>query len=116
MLNTAKALQEFWSSFQLPAYTTETVPDDQDVPYITYSLSETEPLEPLTHFAKVYYRSTSNADLLAKVDEILAVFHQNGDTVRMECEGGYVVLRNPTVQLMTDQDPVFRARRFHFQF
>ena len=72
MINTAKALYEFYSGFGLPAYTVSTVPDDAQLPYITYSLIETEPLESATHYAQVWYRDTSNAALLAKVDEIKA--------------------------------------------
>lgn len=107
MLNTARALYEFWSGFGLPAYTTSTVPDSVSLPYITYSLVETEPLEGATHYAQVWYRTTSNAALLGKVDEILAAI---GTGCRIDCEGGYVVLRpsTPIVQLMVDQDPANR--------
>mgnify|MGYP006873224071 CR=1 FL=1 len=104
MKNTAQALYGFWSSFGLPAYTTGTVPDEAEVPYITYSLTETEPLEPLTHYAQVWYRTTSNTELLNKVDQILAAFTGKG-IVKLPCEGGYVVLRAPTVQWQTDENP-----------
>lgn len=102
MINTAQALYQFWSSFGLPAYTVGTVPDEAQIPYITYSLVETEPLEPLTHYAQVWYRTTSNAALLAKTDEIMAVL-KNG--VRIPCDGGSVALRGATVNLMTDMNP-----------
>lgn len=103
MINTAKALYKFYSGFGIPAYTTETVPDNVVVPYITYSLVESESLEPSTHYAQVWYRSTSNAALLAKVDEIKEAI---GTGIRLECDGGYVVLRpsTPLAQLMTDED------------
>lgn len=102
MINTAQALYQFWSSFGLPAYTVGTVPDEAQIPYITYSLVETEPLEPLTHYAQVWYRTTSNAALLAKTDEIMAVLKQG---VRIPCDGGSVALRGATVNLMTDMNP-----------
>lgn len=104
MINTAQALYEFWSGFDLPAYTVGTVPDNAEIPYITYSLTETEPLASATHYGQVWYRTTSNAELLAKVDEIKAVI---GDGIRIDCDGGYVVLRpiTPYVQLMTDLQP-----------
>lgn len=104
MINTAQALYDFWSSFGIPAYTTVTVPDDAELPFITYSLTETEPLQPMTHYANVYYRATDNARLVAKVDEIKAAFGTDRK-VTLKCEGGYVVLRAPKVQIQTDQSP-----------
>lgn len=114
MTNTAQALYEFWSGFGLPAYTVGTVPDDATVPYITYSLTETEPLEAGTHYAQVWYRSTSNIQLLSKVDEIIRAV---GNGVKIDCEGGYVLLRpaGPYVQLMVDADPENRYAYFNFQ-
>lgn len=114
MINTAQALYEFWSGFDLPAYTVDTIPDDAEIPYITYSLTETEPLEAASHYAQVWYRSTSNLALLQKVDEIIRAV---GDGVKIDCQGGYVVLRpsGPFVQLMVDQDPANRYAYFNFQ-
>ena len=114
MINTAKALYEFYSGFGLPAYTVSTVPDDAQLPYITYSLIETEPLESATHYAQVWYRDTSNAALLAKVDEIKAAL---GNGVRIDCDGGYVVLRpmTPFVQLMVDANPENRYAYINMQ-
>ena len=114
MINTARALYEFWSGFGIPAYTVSTVPDEATVPYITYSLTETEPFESATHYAQVWYRSTSNLDLLTKVDEIKSVI-SNG--VKIDCDGGYVVIRpaTPYVQLMTDIDPVNRYAYINLQ-
>lgn len=115
MINTAQALYEFWSSFGLPAYTEGTIPDELVLPYITYSLVETEPLEAGTHYAKVYYRSTSNEALLRKVDDILATIGDKG--CRINCQGGYVVLRKatPTVQLMDDENPELRFAYINLQ-
>lgn len=120
MINTARALNEFWNGFGLWAFTVNTVPDEDPdgnpmkPPYITYSLVETEPLEPATHYAQVWYRGTSNEELLAKVDEIKAAI---GNGVRIDCEGGYVVIRpaSPYVQLMTDADPVNRYAYINMQ-
>lgn len=114
MINTARALYGFWSGFDLPAATTMTVPEEWEPPYITYSLVESEPLQPATHYAQVWYRDTGNAAMLAKVDEIKAAI---GDGVRMKCDGGYVVLRpsTPFVQIMTDQAPENRYAYLNMQ-
>lgn len=114
MINTAQALYEFWSGFGLPAYTVSTVPDEARLPYITYSLTETEPLEPASHYAQVWYRDTGNAALLSKVDEIKSAL---GNGVRINCDGGYVVLRpvSPFVQLMVDANPELRYAYINMQ-
>lgn len=110
MINTARALNDFWNGFGLWAFAVNTVPDEDPdgnpmkPPYITYSLVETESLEPATHYAQVWYRDTSYVNLLAKVDEIKAAI---GTGVRLECDGGCVVIRpaTPYVQLMDDMEP-----------
>lgn len=114
MINTARALNEFWNGFDLPAYTVSSIPDEITTPYITYSLVETEPLSAGTHYAQVWYRDTSNAALLAKVDEIKTAV---GSGVRIDCDGGYVVLRpsTPFVQLMIDANPENRYAYLSFQ-
>lgn len=114
MINTARALYEFWSGFGIPAYTIGTVPVEQQLPYITYSVVETEPLESGSVYAQVWYRSTSNVDLLTKVDEIKTAL---GNGVLIDCEGGKVALRpsNPLVQLMVDAVPEQRYAYFNLQ-
>lgn len=114
MINTAQALYEFYNSFGLPAYTVNTVPDSAELPYITYSLVESESLSPATHYAQVWYRDTSNSALLAKVDEIKSAV---GDGVCIDCDGGYVVLRpsSPYVQLMVADDPANRYAYINMQ-
>ena len=114
MTDTAQALYQFWSGFGLPAATINTVPDDWDVPYITYSLVETEPVEPATHYAQVWYRSTSNAAMLAKVDEIKNAI---GTAAVLKCDGGYVVLRpsTPYVQLGTGENQEDRYAYINLQ-
>lgn len=114
MTDTAQALFGFWSGFGIPAYTTDTVPDEAQLPYITYSLVETEPLVNATHYAQVWYRDTGNAAILAKVDGIKEAI---GDGIRLECDGGYVVLRpsTPYVQIQTSEDPAVRHAYINLQ-
>ena len=114
MLNTAGALDEFYNGFGIPAFTVNTVPDDVDLPYITYSLVETEPLEPSTHYAQVWYRGTTNEQLLDMVDRIKEAI---GRMVLLECDGGYVAIRpaTPFVQLNVDEQNNVRQAYINMQ-
>lgn len=114
MINTAAALYGFWASFGLPAYTVGTVPSNQEFPYITYSLVETEPFESGTHYAQVFFRSTSNTELLTKVDEIKNAI---GNGILIDCDGGKIAIRpaNPFVQLMVDAVPEIRYAYINMQ-
>lgn len=114
MIETAAALYKFWSGFDLPAATVMTVPEEWDVPYITYSLVESEPLYPTSHYAQVWFRSTDNAAMLEKVDEIKAAI---GEGIRLACTDGYVVIRpqTPFSQIMIDQNKENRYAYLNMQ-
>ena len=103
MRTTAKALKEFVSSFGLPAYTSQTVPKDVDVPYLTYPLTEPEWNQKATFYIQGWYRSTSNAELTAKADEIISTI---GVGITIRTGVGFLVIypESPLVQMMTDGD------------
>lgn len=98
MIQTAKALYDFLSGFGIPAYTVNTVPDDAQLPYLTYPLQEPEWNRKATFYLTIYYRhQTSNFESLAKADEIVAAI---GEGKILPCDGGYIVLwpETPLVQ------------------
>ena len=103
MRATAKALKTFVSSFGLPAYTSQTVPKDVNVPYLTYPLTEPEWSEKATFYIQGWYRTTSNAELAAKADQIVEYI---GTGITLTTDSGYLVIypESPLVQLMTDGD------------
>lgn len=109
MIRTAQALYAFFSGFGIPAYAEDTVPDEAQLPYITFPQREPEWNAKATFYAKVYYRhQTSNLDALAKADEIVAAI---GTGVRLPVEGGCVVLwpETPLVQAVTPDGDVRSA-------
>lgn len=104
MLDTARTLYSFYSSFGIPAYTTDNVPDDVQLPYLTYSLVDGDWETPRSHYCVIYMRTRSNADLLAKAREIkdriglglilkcgehgyLALHYENSDIVSSAASG-----------------------------
>lgn len=69
MTNTATALYQFFSQF-LPAYVEGSVPDEAEMPYITYRLAEPNWNSEVQIYARVWYRSTSFAAICQTVDRI----------------------------------------------
>ena len=103
MRSVAKALKQFVGGFQLPAYTIESVPEDVQVPYLTYPLNEPEWNQKTSWYIQGWYRTTSNAELSAKADEIISKI---GTGIRIYTGVGIVSIypESPLVQLMTDGD------------
>lgn len=89
MTNTAKALYSFFSSFGLPAYVEDCVPDGAELPYITYQLVSPDWRDSALMYARVWYRSTSLVAINAKVDEISAAI---GESKSIPTDGGTVYL------------------------
>lgn len=70
MLDTAAALYGFFSSFGIPAYVENNVPDVAVLPYITYELREPERGATCMLTARVWYQDTGFEAISRKVDEI----------------------------------------------
>lgn len=103
MASTARALYDFFSGFGLPAYTSDTVPSDEDVRHITYPMKDPEWNQPTTMYCEVHDRSRSNEFILGVADSIIA---EIGQGLVISCEGGFIKLQleNPVVQILTDGD------------
>lgn len=103
MRATAKALKEFVGGFGLPAYTTQSVPKDVQVPYLTYPLTEPEWNQKATWYIQGWYKSTSNAALAEKADQIIS---EIGTGITISTDSGFLVIypETPLVQLMVDGD------------
>lgn len=103
MRATAKALKTFVSSFGLPAYTVESVPKDVQVPYLVYPLNEPEWNQKASFYVQGWYRTTSNAELTAKADEIIKTI---GIGITLKTDSGYLVIypESPLIQMMVEGD------------
>ena len=105
MERTAKAVYTFLSGFGIPAYDQQAVPDDAELPYITYYLQEPEWSRQCTGYAQVWYRTKSRATVNAKTDQIVSAIGDQG--VVLQCAGGgYVMIRpeTPIVSPIKDGD------------
>lgn len=103
MYKAAAALKTFFSGFSLPAYHVSSVPDDVELPYITYSLNEPEWNQKATMYAQVWDRTKNNEGIVGTADQITAAI---GEKKIISFDGGYLVIwpESPLIQIMVDGD------------
>lgn len=108
-MDKAQAIHNFWSGFDLKAYDELTVPDDAEMPYITYSVQTDSIGSPLSMRASVWDKSTSWAFVTQKAEQIAeAIVNKYPATI--EIDGGRVFLAKgtPFAQRMADDDDTIR--------
>lgn len=89
LYNTAKALYQFWNSFGIPAYIEDNVPDDANMPYLTYRLVEPEWDSDVMTYIRLWYKDTSYSAIIEKIDEIK---NRIGTGITIPTLDGYVAL------------------------
>ena len=104
MYQAAAAIKSFFSGFGLPAYSAESVPEDVELPYISYSLSVPEWNQKASAYVQVWDRTRSNAGIIQKADQITAAIGSAGKIIPYD--SGYLVIwpESPLIQIMTDGD------------
>lgn len=93
MTNTAKALYKFWSGFGIPAFVEDTVPDDVQLPYITYQLAEPEWRDPTPLYARIWYKDPSLVQVTNKAKEVKLKI---GEGISIPTDDGCVVINKGT--------------------
>ena len=114
-MDKAQAIQAFWSSFGIPAYDEQTVPDEDEngnkvvPPYITYNVSTDSLNNPVPLSGSIWYRGTSWTDVTEKAEQIAAYVGARGHTV-IRFDGGYLYVTkgSPFYQRVSDTDPMMR--------
>lgn len=105
------ALNQFFNGFGIPAFPETAVPDDQMMPYITYSfaISLFDDI-PVNITAYVWYKTESEAVPTAKAMEIINAIGRGGCTV--EVDGGYIWLTmgSPALRIVPDEDNSVKRR------
>ena len=99
-----QALQTFWSSFGLNAYDENTVPENAEMPYITYEAKTANLDKPLFLSAQLFYYSTSWKEISEKADEIAQRINY-GHCI-LPVQGGYLYITqgSPFSQRMTESN------------
>lgn len=100
-MNKEQALYTFWSSFGLPAYDENTVPDNAVLPYITYNVVDDKLDRPVLMHGSLWYRDTKWTDITAKKNEI-AQFLEGFVTYKLDNGWVWMVQGSPFAQRMSD--------------
>lgn len=103
-------LYAFYSGFGVPAYTEDAVPSDVKEPYITYTLTCPDWRETVTHQARVWTRSESNAQLMELTGKVLGEV-SGGLSLPAVGADGCVTLDpgTPFVQMQPIDDPMIKV-------
>ena len=107
-MNKAQAIQQFWSGFGLPAYDQHTVPQGAQMPYITYSVSESDFDRRISQTASIWYRSSSWEEVTLKSYEIAKKIKLGGVAVQVDGGGMWIYRGSPFSQRMSDTDDTVR--------
>lgn len=102
-MDKSQALNQFWESFGLKAYDSNTVPDGEPMPYITYETATDSVNVDIPLTASVWYRDTSWETIMKKVDQIST---RIGYSFYIRAiDGGYMVIRRGNVFAQRMNDP-----------
>lgn len=102
-------MQAFWSSFGLPAYDQETVPEDAVMPYITYELMTDSLGTAIPMLASLWYYAMGWKEISRKAEEI-AEYIATMSPPAFPIDGGriYITKGSPFAQRMSDENPFIR--------
>lgn len=101
-MDALQALHSFWSGFGLPAYDETSVPDNAVLPYVTYEVSKDDFGNPLTQSASLWYRSSSWADITAKMFEISDFITRGGRMIKYDKGAMWIVKGTPFAQRLEE--------------
>lgn len=102
------ALNSFWNSFDIPAYDENTVPDDAQMPYITYEASVTQFNDKILLSASIWYRGMSWAGISQKAEQIDQFIGDGGAGVPYTGGRLWVTKGSPFAQRLSEEDKTVR--------
>jgi len=110
-MNKFEAIQSFWSSFGLPTYDENTVPDGDDkpsFPYITYDASVSSLGHPVALSGSLWYYGTSWSMITTKLLEIEAELGRGGVTIPIDGGAVWIKKGTPFAQRIADPNDMIR--------
>lgn len=101
-MNKDQALNNFWNSFNIPAYNENSVPDDAKLPYITYEMSSDSFGNLLFQRASLWYRDSSWVNITDKEREIANSISRGGKMLNYEGGSLWIQRASPWAQRMNE--------------
>ncbi len=109
-MDKAQALHNFWSSFGLPAYDALTVPDDAQMPYITYEVATDSLGNSVFLTASIWYNNLSWKDVTEKSEQIAkAIYDLYPSGIKINDGRLYISKGSPfAIRMNDDTDKMIR--------
>ena len=109
-MDKAQALHNFWSSFDLPAYDALTVPDDAQMPYITYEVATDSLDNNVFLTASIWYNNFSWKDVTEKSEQIAkAIYDLYPSGIKIDGGRLYISKGSPfAIRMNDDTDKMVR--------
>lgn len=101
-----QAQQSYWESFGLDAYDVNTVPDDAQMPYITYEAAGGSLNGVISVTASLWYRSNSWVAISQKQTEMSKTMDR-----QIKIDGGYMKVRKSEIEAQRMDEPGDRLVR-----
>lgn len=103
MIDKQQALFKFWSGFGLPAYEQTTVPDNAELPYITYETATADLDQKLVLSGHLWERTTKWLFLDNKANEI-SRFIEEMSPIKIDEGYVYITKENPFARRLSDEN------------
>ena len=103
-----QTIHSFWSSFGITAYDENSVPDDAQMPYITYNVSTADIGDIVIMSASVWYRTNSWTYLDNMANRISNFIGYGGKTIPLDKGMVWIKRSSPFAQRMADDGEVKR--------
>lgn len=107
-MNKSQALDAFWNSFGVPAYSEETVPDDVAARHITYSVATGSVNSPVALSASIWDTNTTSWDYVSNLAENISNALIEVKSVPLDVGYMYITRGTPFAQRMTDENDSVR--------
>lgn len=101
-MNKIQTLHSFWSSFGLPAYDENSVPDGVQMPYITYEVASDNFKNDVNLTASLWYRSSSWAEITEKEQAIADFITRGGRMIAFNGGALWLNMASPWAQRMAE--------------
>lgn len=101
-MNKIMSLHSFWSSFGLKAYDENSVPDNAQLPYLTYESSSDDFGNTLAQTASLWYRSSSWSDITSKEQEIADFITRGGRMIAYDGGSMWIQKASPWAQRLSE--------------